>query len=72
MGPNSDVTGCAALSDDPKHAIALRLMDVEKALAHVHVGGPDAVRRAMEAVVGPVVFKADPGKAAQTSAIQKL
>ncbi len=60
------------LPDDLKHAIALRLMDVEKAIDHVHVGGPDAVRRAMEAVVGTVILTADSEKTAQSSAMQKL
>ena len=41
-------------------------MDVEKAIEHVHVGGPEAVRRATEAVVGTMVRTAKPGKGGST------
>lgn len=60
------------LPGDLKDAIAERLTDVEKAIEHVHVGGPDAVRRAMQVVVGTVAFTADPTKVARISAMQKL
>jgi hypothetical protein len=60
------------LPDDLRHALAARLIDVEKAIEHVHVGGPDAVRRAMQVVVGTVVSTPNPTKIAGTSSIQKL
>lgn len=59
-------------SDDLKRVIASRLMDVEKAIGLVHVGGPNAVQSAMEAVVGTVLFRADPGKTGRAPAMQKL
>jgi len=48
------------LPDGVKQAIADRLVDVLKAIENVHVGGPEAVRRALEAVVGTVARTADP------------
>lgn len=46
------------LPDDVKQAIIARLLDVEKAIQHVHVGGPDAVRLATDAVMGTVLHSA--------------
>jgi hypothetical protein len=59
------------LSDDVKQAIVGRLIDVEKAMEHVHVGGPDAVRRAMEAVMGAMARTANP-MTARSASLQKL
>jgi len=59
------------LPDDLRRAIASRLMQVREAVEHVHVGGPDAVRRAVEAVTGTVVAKADP-HTSRTSTVQKV
>lgn len=52
------VRGSDELPGEVKQVIAGRLIDVEKAIEHIHVGGPDAVRRAMEAVMGAVVHSA--------------
>jgi hypothetical protein len=49
------------LTEDVKHVIVARLLDVETAIEHIHVGGPEAVRRATEAVVGTMVRTAQPG-----------
>lgn len=67
-----EVRQSSELPDYVKDAIASRLMGVDKAIEHVHIGGPDAVRRAMEAVLGTVILADEPAKTAKTSAVQKV
>lgn len=43
-----------------KQPIIARLLDVERAIEHVHMGGPDAVRLATEAVYGTLLRTATP------------
>jgi hypothetical protein len=47
--------------DEIKHLLISRLRTVEEAIEHLAVGGPLAVRRAMEAVMGSLVFTHEPG-----------
>ncbi|HKG02305.1 MAG TPA: hypothetical protein VKB03_03935 [Conexibacter sp.] len=44
------------LPDEVKHTVVARLLEVEQAIVHIDIGGPAAVHRAMEAVVGSVAF----------------
>lgn len=67
-----DLRESTDLSDDLKQAIVSRLMDVAKAIEHVHVGGPDAVRLATEAVLGTVMFSPDRAHAGGTSSFKKV
>jgi hypothetical protein len=46
--------------DEIKHLLISRLRAVEEAIEHLAMGGPLAVRRATEAVMGSVVFTQDP------------
>jgi len=55
------------LPGEVKQAIVARLLDVEKAIQHVHVGGPDAVRLATEAVYGTLLRTASPETAGGSS-----
>jgi hypothetical protein len=52
------VRGSDDLPGEVKQAIAGRLIDVEKAIEHIHIRGPDGARIAMEAVMGAVVHSA--------------
>lgn len=57
--------------EEVKRLILSRLRAVEDAVEHLDVGGPNAVRHAMEAVMGSVVFTQDVG-VAKAPTIQKL
>ncbi len=48
--------------DGSAPALVLSPADVAEAIEHAHVGGPEAVRRATEAVVGTMVRTAEPGQ----------
>jgi hypothetical protein len=67
-----DVRECAELPDELKHEIAARLADISQALEHVHIGGPQAVRRAMEALVGSVAFRDPEGTVWSKPVLRKL
>lgn len=60
------------LPDELKQVLVSRLLDVDTAIAHIRVGGPASVQRAMEAVMGTVMFTAAEKRASQTSTMQKL
>ncbi|MDQ3725904.1 MAG: hypothetical protein M3335_08485 [Actinomycetota bacterium] len=45
--------------DEVKHLVISRLRAVEEAVEHLDVGGPSAIRRATEAVMGSVLFAQD-------------
>lgn len=47
------------IPEEAKHLIVARLLEVETALEHLDVGGPEAIRRATEAVMGGVIFVRD-------------
>jgi hypothetical protein len=47
------------IPDEVKPLIISRLRAVEEAVQHLDVGGPNAVRRAMEAVMGSLIFAQD-------------
>jgi hypothetical protein len=49
------VEGDTDLPSEIAHLIVRRLLDVELALRHVNIGGPEAVRRATEALIGATV-----------------
>jgi hypothetical protein len=55
----SAVREATDLPDDVKHLIVARLLDVEEAIEHLDVGGPEAIRRATEAVMGGLMFTRD-------------
>lgn len=67
-----EVRQSADLAENLRQAIVARLMDLAKAIEHVHVGGPDAVRLAMEAVAGTVMLSTDPLGASKTTAVKKM
>jgi len=58
------------LPEELKHAIVARLLDVEQAIVHIDIGGPAAVHRAMEAVVGSVAFR--DGRVAKSSTFKRV
>lgn len=55
-----------------KHLLIARLLTVEEAITHLNVGGPRAVRHAMEAVIGSVVYTEDPASVAKSQTFQKV
>lgn len=57
--------------DEVKHLVVSRLRAVEEAVVHLAVGGPSAIQRAMEAVMGSVLFTRDT-RVARSAAIQKV
>jgi hypothetical protein len=59
------------IPDEVKHLVIARLMAVEEAMAHLKIGGPRALRRAVEAVVGGVVFTQD-SHVAKSSTIKNM
>ncbi len=50
-----DVGTSDELPPEVAHLITQRLSDIEKALWHIEIGGPEAVRRATEALMGTAV-----------------
>jgi hypothetical protein len=60
------------LPDDVKHAVVERLLDVDRAITHIKVGGPEAVSRALEAVMGTMARTAANPMTARSASIQKL
>ncbi|HEY4280388.1 MAG TPA: hypothetical protein VGM91_19355 [Conexibacter sp.] len=59
------------IPDEVKHVLIARLHEVEEALDQLAVGGPRAVSRAMEAVVGALIVQNDP-KVLKSKAIRRL
>ena len=67
----SGVRGATDIPDSVKHLIVARLADVEKAIDHLDVGGPEAIRRATEAVMGSVLFAQD-AQSARSQTVRKV
>lgn len=69
------IDGVQAAGDIPlevKHLLISRLRAVEQAIEHLEVGGPSAVRQAMEAVIGSVVYTKDPAAVAKSQAFKNV
>jgi hypothetical protein len=70
-----DLTGAVREATDVpeivKHLIVARLADVDEAIEHLDVGGPEAIRRATEAVMGSVVFGQD-AQSASSHTVKKV
>jgi hypothetical protein len=60
------------IPNDLKHMIVRRLKDVEEALEHLDIGGPNAVRHATEAVIGSMVFMTRRTSFTKALTIQKV
>jgi len=64
-----------AASDIPpevKHLFISHLRSVEQAIEHLKVGGPNAIRHAMEAVIGSVVYAEDPAAVAKSQTFRNV
>lgn len=59
------------IPDEIRHLIISRLRGVEEAIDHLAVGGPKAVQRAIEAVMGSVAFTQD-RKVWESPAVRKI
>jgi hypothetical protein len=57
---------------DLKHLFISRLRSVEQAIEHLKVGGPNAIRHAMEAVIGSVVYAEDPAAVAKSQTFKNV
>jgi len=69
------IDGVEAADDIPpevKHLLISRLRAVEEAMTHLNVGGPRAIRHAMEAVIGSVIYTEDPGSVAKSQTFKKV
>jgi hypothetical protein len=69
------IDGVQAASDVPpevKHLFISRLRAVEQAIEHLEVGGPSAIRQAMEAVIGSVVYTEDPATVAKSQTFRNV
>jgi hypothetical protein len=49
-----DIKQSSDLPDSVKHLLAVRLTDISRAIDHVGIGGPNAVRLATEALIGAI------------------
>lgn len=50
-----EVTNDEQLPEEVAHLIVTRLMEIESALHHIEIGGPEAIRQATEALMGAAV-----------------
>jgi hypothetical protein len=62
-----EVEVATEIPDELKHLLIDRLRDVEQAIEHLNVGGPGAVKRAMEAAMGSLFTMPQTGQAAAKS-----
>jgi hypothetical protein len=62
-----EVEVATEIPDELKHLLIDRLRDVEEAIEHLNIGGPGAVKRAMEAAMGSLLTTPQTSQAAAKS-----